>query len=90
MTRPRRTGLSDTSPSAAELHVRLVAQLSPSERLGRMRDLTRAANLVAVAGLRTRFPAASEDELLLRLAALRLGPELVERAYGWRAPADGA
>ncbi|HKI94089.1 MAG TPA: hypothetical protein VJ992_02245 [Gemmatimonadales bacterium] len=55
-----------------------------------MRDLTRAANLVAVAGLRTRFPAASEDELLLRLAALRLGPELVERAYGWRAPADGA
>jgi hypothetical protein len=45
--------------------------------------------MLALAGLRERFPEADERELLLRLAVLRLGADLVWRAYGWRAP-DGS
>ncbi len=86
----RSRGISDTSPDAARIYNTAVAGLSPTGRLERARDLARAANELALAGLRRRFPTASEPELLLRLAALRLGPEVVQRAYGWRAPADGA
>jgi len=71
-------------------HARLVAMLSPAERARRMRDLTLAACVAALAGLRSRHPKATDQELLLRLAVLRLGAPVVERVYGWRAPADGA
>ena len=39
---------------------------------------------------RGRYPRATKQELLLRLAVLRLGADVVERVYGWRAPADDA
>jgi hypothetical protein len=68
----------------------LVAAFTPSERARRVRDLTIGASLMALAGLRRRYPRATEQELLLRLAALRLGASVVERVYGWRAPDDGA
>lgn len=87
--RPR-NGASDTPPALREAHAQLLARLSPPQRLQRVRDLTRAANLMALAGLRRRHPEASERDLLLHLAVLRLGADLVERAYGWRPPADGA
>ncbi len=65
--------------------------MSPAEKAARVVALTRAANTLALAGLRVRHPEASDGELLLRLAAIRLGPDLVRRVYGWSAPGpDGA
>jgi hypothetical protein len=87
---PSNRARSDTAPEAQATHARVVAQLSAAERVQRARDLTLTANALALAGLRRRHPAAGERELLLRLAALRLGADVVERAYGWRAPADDA
>ena len=81
---------SDTTPEVLAVQAGLLARLSPAERAGRARDLTVGASLVALAGLRGRYPQAGEQELLLRLAALRLGADLVERVYGWRASDDGA
>lgn len=43
------------------------------------KDLTR----LALAGIRHRHPGATDDELRLRLGALRLGPELMRAAFGW-------
>jgi len=63
--------------------------MSPAEKAARVAALTRTACMLALAGLRSRHPAADERELLLRLAVLRLGAETVHRVYGWRAP-DGA
>ncbi len=63
--------------------------MSPAEKAARVVDLTRAACTLTLAGLRQRNPGADESELLLRLAVLRLGADVVSRAYGWRAP-DGA
>jgi hypothetical protein len=90
MMGPRSHTASDTSPEVVAKHAALVAALSPAERARRVRDLTLAANMMAIAGLRRRHPHASEQELLLRLAARRLGADVVERVYGWRPPADGA
>lgn len=84
------SSLKDTAADAQEVHIRLLSRRSPSERARRVRDLTVAASAFAIAGLRRRHPEADEQELLLRLAVLRLGSKLVEQAYGWRAPHDGA
>ena len=84
------TPLTDTALDAQAVHVKLVARLKPAERARRVRDLTIFANSLAIAGLRRRHPDADEGELFLRLAALRLGADLVEQAYGWRAPPDDA
>jgi hypothetical protein len=73
---------NDTAPAArAIVHARL-AEMSVGERAEQLRAVTLAANRNALAGLRTRHPAATEGELLLELARLRLGPDLVRRVYG--------
>jgi hypothetical protein len=65
----------------------LYASMTPAEKLRRMSELTLAVNRFALAGLAQRYPDESQQELLLRLARLRLGDELVDRVYGAR---DGA
>ena len=86
---PRATDFSDTAPDVDAVRFDRYARMSPLEKAGRVVELTRAACMLALAGLRARHPAAGEQELLLRLAVLRLGADAVGRAYGWRAP-DGA
>jgi len=86
---------ADTAPDAEAIRFERYAHMSPAEKAARMVDLTRAACLLALGGLRVRYPAADERELLLRLAVLRLGAETVDRAYGWPtspppSPPDGA
>jgi hypothetical protein len=61
--------------------------MTPAEKLKRMSELTLAVIRPALAGLSARYPRESRRELLLRLARLRLGADLVDRAYGVR---DGA
>ena len=84
----QRTPVSDTAPDALAIHAKLVASFTLAERAQRVSDLTLGANMVALSGLRHRHPRESEQELLLRLAALRLGDDVVERVYGRRAPDD--
>ena len=76
--------LSDTSPEAMEVLIDLYRRMTPAEKLQRVRDLTLAANQLALAGLRTRHPGESEQELFLRLARIRLGDDLFAKAYGAR------
>jgi hypothetical protein len=47
-----------------------------------------AANRMALAGLRLRHPERTDGELLLQLARLRLGDDLVRRVYGDAAPLE--
>jgi len=79
----------DTSPDIETLRFERYARMSPAEKAERVTALTRGACTLALAGLRQRYPHADRNELLLRLATLRLGAETVWRAYGWRAP-DGS
>jgi hypothetical protein len=77
----------DTSADARAVLDALYASMSPGEKLGPMRELTLAANRLALAGLAARHPGESRRELLLRLARLRLGDDLVDRVYGARSGA---
>jgi len=84
-----RTPLLDTSPDADAVQFEHYARMSPAEKAARVVELTQSACAMSLVGLRIRHPGASTPELLLRLAALRLGAETVRKAYGWQAP-DGA
>ena len=74
--------VSDTSLAAQAAVERRYAEMSFAEKAERVRAVTLAANQMALAGLRLRHPSASERELLLALARLRLGEDLVDRVYG--------
>ena len=80
---------ADTTPEAWAKQFELYRRMTPAQKARLVREVTLAANAFALAGLRQRHPNVSEGELLLRLAVLRLGEELVARAYGWRPPRDG-
>jgi len=78
---------ADTTPEAWAKQFGLYRRMSSVQKADGIRSLTLAVNALALAGLRRQYPAAGESELRLRLTVLRLGEELVARAYGWRPPA---
>ena len=76
--------LAQSELPARRIQLGLYRRMTATEKMRCVRDVSNSANALALAGLRTRHPSATERELLLRLAVLRLGEESVFRAYGWR------
>ena len=74
--------LSDTHPEADRVATELLRKAPPWRKLEMVEDLNQMARQLAKAGLRTRYPRATEPELKRHLADLLLGPELAEKAYG--------
>ncbi len=71
----------DTSRSAEQLQVEIWRALTTVQIAGLIVGASNAARTLAIAGLRERYPAASDHELLIRYAALTLGPVLARRVY---------
>jgi len=74
---------SDTDPRAMEVWMNLLRSKTPGERIEIAFNLTEFALQMAESGVRARYPGASEREIFLRCAALRLPRDLMIRAYGW-------
>jgi hypothetical protein len=72
---------SDTSAEAEALQVKAWRAMTPTQIARLVDDLSSAARALALAGLRERHPAATELELVARLAEITLGPELAGRVY---------
>jgi hypothetical protein len=73
--------LSDTEADALRVMTGLYRAMTPAEKLERVRALTLSANALALAGLRSRHPTETEPDLLMRLARIRLGDDLIALAY---------
>ena len=73
---------SDTTPEAEAFLFAYWREAPAWEKWQRMVELNRSARLLAVAGLRRRYPDASEEEIRRHLADMLLGPELAARVYG--------
>jgi hypothetical protein len=58
-------------------------------KLDQVAAANRAGEQLTEAGVRTRHPDASTDEIWLRVAALRLGRDLVVAAFGWDPAVEG-
>jgi hypothetical protein len=73
---------SDTHPKMEALQIQLWRQASPTRKMQMMAQLNAAARMLALTGLRSRFPNANESELRFKLACLILGDELASKVYG--------
>jgi len=73
----------DTDPRAMEVWLDVIRRKTPGERIMMAFELTDFALKMAESGVRARYPEASEREIFLRSATLRLPRDLMIRAYGW-------
>lgn len=80
---------TDTDPRAMEVWLDLLRRKTPGERIEIALSLTDFALRMAESGIRAAHPEASEREIFLRAAALRIPRDLMIRAYGWDPEADG-
>ena len=90
--RPQRAGAAggdnvdmrpaDTSQEAWKVFLECQRRLTPSEKVRRAYELSDMLRRLNAAGIRLRYPQASEQEVFLRVTRQALGAELFRRAYG--------
>lgn len=73
----------DTHPDVAARLIEGYRLMTPAEKWARVEDLNRTLQVLAKARLKSRYPEATAQEQRLRLGALRLGRDIMVRAYGW-------
>jgi len=74
---------ADTRPEAARVLLEGYRRMTPAEKVARVIDLSRATGQLAEARIRAQYPTATDREVRLRLAALRLGRDTMVRVFGW-------
>ena len=73
---------SDTDPKVEAMQIKMWRQASPTRKMHMLAQLNASVRILALAGLRSRYPNATETELRRRLADLILGEELARKVYG--------
>ena len=74
---------ADTDPAALAIYLRLHREMSPGQRLARVFELCDLQQSLQMANVRATYPQAGEQEIFLRVAARRLGREVMIKAYSW-------
>ena len=72
----------DTHPEAEAVLIRLLRHAPSWRKLEMVDQLNQSVKLLALTGLRQRFPQEDEKHLRRRLADLLLGEELALKVYG--------
>ena len=80
------TQSEDTSEDVERILIARYRNMASWEKLAITCELWRGSQQLALAGLRIRHPVADSEELRMRLASLRLPPDVMQRAFGWSAP----
>lgn len=76
-------GPSDTSPEAQRVLIEGYRRMTPTQKLRRVESLNRALVLLQKARLRAEYGNISDEEMRMRLGALRLGRETMIKVFGW-------
>lgn len=89
MSMKQRSGLSDTTPEAERVLIEIARAMPGPKKIDQVFDLIELVRSFSMAGLRSRHPEASEEELKKRLAALVFDRETVIEVYGWDPKIEG-
>jgi hypothetical protein len=73
---------ADTPPETEDFQIQRLRHMPPWRKMALMGDMSRSVQILALAGLRQRYPDDTPDQRRRRLADLLLGPELAARVYG--------
>ena len=73
----------DTDPKVLAVYLQLHREMTPGQRLARVFELCDFQQSLQIADVRRMYPDANEREIFLRVAARRLGRELMIKAYDW-------
>ena len=79
---------ADTSPRAWAAYIEMLRQMDPSEKLAMTFQLSADLRALGEAGVRSRYPNASEREVQLRAGALSMDRDIFIRAFGWDPDSD--
>ena len=79
----------DTSVEAQQVQIMLWRQMSTLEKARAVGKISRRLRELSMAGIRQRYPSASESECRVRYALLTLGRSLALSAYPEAAPVLG-
>jgi hypothetical protein len=74
--------LSDLRPEAARVQTELLRRAPSWRKMDMVGQMYQTVRVLALVGLRARYPKAPPEELRRRHADTLLGPELAARAYG--------
>ena len=74
--------LQDTRSNALDRYHELLRAQAPHQRLAQAVSLTRMVRELATAGIRDRHPAASEEEVRVRLVVRLYGRDAARRLFG--------
>lgn len=74
--------LSDTSPKIEQLQLDLLRNAPSWKKANMWAQMVQTMKILALRGLKQRYPEAPEKEIQRRLAGLLLGEELAEKVYG--------
>jgi hypothetical protein len=75
--------LSDTSPEALRFLNEGYRRMTPTQKLQRVESLNRALVLLQKARIRAQYGDIPQEEMRMRLGALRLGRETMMKVFGW-------
>ncbi len=73
---------NDTPPETERVLFAMLREMPPWRKLEMVAQLNLAGRELILAGLRTRYPSATGDELRRHLADILLGSKLAARVYG--------
>jgi hypothetical protein len=72
----------DTEESAEKVRVEILKELPAWRKLELLEDACETTRALMLAGLRSRFPGASEEELHRKLMGLMVGEETAAKVWG--------
>jgi hypothetical protein len=75
--------MADTQPAALRAFLDLNHNLPAQQKYDQVVAMYESINATYAVEERRLHPDADDREIFLRVAARRLGPELVRKAYGW-------
>jgi hypothetical protein len=73
---------AEPSPEIERLRIEKLRQMPAWRKMELMAEMSRTVQVLALAGLRQRYPDDTPAQRRRRLADLLLGPRLAARAYG--------